>query len=140
MTSLPHYLVADSLRTITIALWGVLLAQSFWTLWYAAKIRGIYHQMRRRGLTFISVWWPMLLLTIFIDSMATEISWKIVFDGVGKVGIALWTYPNVPIYLVGNVLLYLIRQLERERYRRASIQLGKIKLKEREPGYKDPAG
>lgn len=121
MTALPHLFLADSLRAITIGLWGLLLGQSFWALWYATKLRGIYRRLDLKPDRYRMLWRHILLVTLVFDSMATEISWKIIFNGVGKVGIAMWTYPNLAIYGLSNVALYLVVQMERRRYVRARL-------------------
>lgn len=132
MNALPPYMIADGLRTITIALWGVMLGQGFWTLWYAIQLRRFYHQLRRRGVAFVSVFWHLTTLILAILVMGTEISWKIIFNGIGKVGVSLWTYPNVGIYLLANLALYLVLQFERHRYITTKIKVRRLQIQERE--------
>lgn len=136
MNSLPNFVVADSLRTVTIALWGVMLSLSFWTLWYAAHLRRFYHKLRQRNIAFFSVFWHVLTLVTTILVMGTEISWKVIFNGVGRVGISLWTYPNVPIYLLADIGLYLVWRLERDRYVKTKVRLRLLELREHERRHK----
>lgn len=137
MNALPHLWLADGLRAITIALWGVLLAQSFWVCWYALRIRRIYSRIRRDLGAYRVLWWHVMVITGVFDAMATEISWKIIFRGVGKVGIAAWTYPNVVIYAGSVVALYLILQVQRRRYIKARVEQAKSRVAARSRRHDD---
>src|SRR2546430_106000 len=122
-------MLADGLRTVTIALWGVLLAQGFWTIWYATKIRRLRTKLLRRHIAFFSVFWHVLILVSSLLAMGTEISWKIIFNGVGKTGVGPWTGPNVAIYLLADIGLFLVLRLERDRYVKTKIRLRLIELR-----------
>jgi hypothetical protein len=130
MMTLPHLVVADSLRAVTICLWAPSLILSFWVLWYNWRIQELREQVGASLLRNRLMWWHILVMTLVFDSMSTEISWKIIFNGVGKAGISLWTYPNVLLYALTNVGLVIILKLQRKRYIRARMFLGRLEIEE----------
>lgn len=124
MTALPPLFVEDSVRALTISLWGTMMGLSLVILWYAALIRRCYYRLRSMSVAFLSVFWHVLGILVTVDTMATEISWKIIFLGVGKAVAGPWTYPNVGIYLIGCTAYVMVLMLERKRYVRAKLLLG----------------
>lgn len=88
-----HLLAPDVMRAITISLWGVYLG-------YLVLLLRVYVAAWRRRLIDVRYLLATLLAYLGYATMATEISWRIIFQGVGHTPLTAWVWVNPFIYLV----------------------------------------